>query len=195
MQDKKLEAICKAAKFLETGNVEAAGNVIMQDYPFRPVKRIKRKYRPRRIMEQFFHDGFIDRYSGKKLINPGILNVLSVKMPEVFPFHEHWKTSECHTAYWDFRPTIDHIDPLSLGGEDSLENWASTSMVNNAAKGNFTLEQLGWELKAKGDIKEWDGLSGLFVQIVKNDSSLLEEKNIKKWYNVTKQVMKERDGL
>lgn len=30
-------------------------------------------------MEQFFRDGFIDRYSGKKLINPGMLLTMSVK--------------------------------------------------------------------------------------------------------------------
>ena len=82
-------------------------------------------------MEQFVRDGFIDRYSGQKLVNPGLLKVLSHYMPETVPYHAHWKMESCHNAYWEFVPTVDHIYPVALGGTDSSENWATTSMLHN----------------------------------------------------------------
>lgn len=160
--ESKISVIESAANKLLTNDTIAAKDIIAQNYPFCPVKKESRKYTITEMMEQFFRDGFIDRYSGEKLINPGMLRVMSVKMPTEFPFHEHWKIDACHMAYWDFQPTVDHIYPIALGGKDIPENWASTSMINNSAKANFTLEQLGWTLKEKGDIREWDGLSNTF---------------------------------
>ena len=78
-------------------------------------------------MLQFCRDGFIDRYSGQKLVNPGMIRAFSHYFPEEFPFHKNWKMSECHIAYWEFIPTVDHIVPIALGGADNETNWASTS--------------------------------------------------------------------
>lgn len=78
---------------------------------------------------------------------------------------------------------------MSFGGEDTTENWATTSMLNNLAKSNFTLEQLGWTLKDKGDINNWDGLSKVFVDFVENDESLLKINRIKSYYIATKEAI------
>ena len=64
-------------------------------------------------------------------------------------------------------------------------------MVNNSIKNNFTLEQLGWTLKNKGDIQNWDGLSKIFIEIVEQDESLLRISRIKNYYTATKEVMEE----
>ncbi len=185
------EALTIAAEKISQGDIDSAKEIINTEYPFTPVKKEGRNYTTKQMMEQFCKDGFIDRYSGEELINPGMLRVMSELMPEEFPFHAHWKTDECHIAYWDYQPTVDHIYPIALGGVDAPENWASTSMVNNSAKSNFTLEQLGWTLKAPGKISEWDGLSRRFVQIVEDNNGLLDNKKIKEWYSVTKAVMKD----
>lgn len=185
----KIDTIIKATSLIADGDVGAAEQEINEGYPFVPVKKDGRNCTTKQMMEQFFRDGFIDRYSGKKLLNPGMLRVMSEKMPEAFPFQAHWKTAECHMAYWDYQPTVDHIFPIALGGKDEPSNWASTSMVNNSAKSNFTLEQLHWTLKPAGDIKEWDGLSSQFVKIAEQDKSLLHVKKIKDWYVVTKEVL------
>ncbi|MCD8150310.1 MAG: HNH endonuclease [Clostridiales bacterium] len=187
-QDQKLNALLEASKSLLVGDTTLARDIINEKYPFVPVEHMTRKYTTLQMMEQFFRDGFIDRYSGKRLLNPGILRVLSAKLPEAFPFHAHWKTSECHLAYWDYQPTVDHIFPIALGGQDEPENWATTSMLNNSAKSNFTLEQLGWSLKESGDISEWDGLSEMFVSIVEKDDALLEVAKIREWYQATRTV-------
>ena len=112
--------------------------------------------------------------------------MLSYYMPDVFPYHAHWKMEECHNVYWELVPTVDHIYPAALGGEDSEENWATTSMLHNSIKSNWTLEQLQWKLYGAGDYEEWDGLTALFVELVDADSSLLRDGYIKKWYKLSK---------
>ncbi|MDO4615928.1 MAG: HNH endonuclease [Lachnospiraceae bacterium] len=185
----EIDILSQVTNFLAVGNVDEAKQTISHEYPFTPVRKEGRNYTVREMLEQFCRDGFIDRYSGNKLIHPGILRVFSEKMPKEFPYQAHWKTDECHIAYWEYQPTIDHIYPISLGGADAPENWASTSMINNTAKGNFTLEQLGWTLKPAGDMNDWDGLSGKFLELVEADTSLLGIRKIKEWYIATKRIL------
>ena len=158
MTDDKAEVLRQVAILLHNKNFVLAEKMVNEKYPFTPIESSGRNYTVKQMVTQFFNDGFIDRYSGKRLVNPGILRIMSEMLPEAFPYQAHWKTDECHMAYWDLQPTVDHIYPVSLGGKDTSENWATTSMVNNSIKNNFTLEQLGWTLKDKGDIQNWDGL-------------------------------------
>ena len=80
---------------------------------------------------------------------------------------------------------MDHIYPVALGGADSEENWATTSMLHNSIKNNWTLEQLNWKLYDAGNYEEWDGLTGLFIELVNADTTLLEDSYIKKWYKLS----------
>ena len=106
-------------------------------------------------------------------------------MPETFPYHAHWKMEECHNAYWEFVPTVDHIYPVALGGADSMDNWATTSMLHNSIKSNWTLEQLNWKLYDAGDFDKYDGLTGLFIKLVETDNELLNDSYIKRWYRLS----------
>ena len=189
MTDDKAEVLRQVAILLHNKNFVLAEKMVNEKYPFTPIESSGRNYTVKQMVTQFFNDGFIDRYSGKRLVNPGILRIMSEMLPEAFPYQAHWKTDECHMADWDLQPTVDHIYPVSLGGKDTSENWATTSMVNNSIKNNFTLEQLGWTLKDKGDIQNWDGLSKIFLVIVEQDKSLLRISRIKSYYAATKEVM------
>lgn len=184
----KIDAIELAATRLLQHNPGAARSVIEAEYPFHRMTAQARNYTDKEKMQQFVHDGFIDRYSGQRLVNPGILKVLSYYMPEAFPYHAHWKMEECHNAYWEFVPTVDHIYPVALGGADSMENWATTSMLHNSIKNNWTLEQLNWKLYDPGDFHAYDGLTGLFVQLVEADNQLLSDTYIKRWYRLSAAV-------
>lgn len=183
---KKAEIIEKISECLISADKNGARRIIADKYPFVVLKRDSRTYTVRQKMEQFSRDGFIDRYSGERLVNPGMLKVISVYFPEEFPYHSHWKTTETHQAYWELVPTIDHIIPIANGGKDAPENWATTSMLNNSIKSNWTLEQLRWSLYPQGDMKDWDGLTHSFVEIVGRDNTLLEDAYIKQWYDVSK---------
>ena len=194
--DKNIDVLKQAAEYILAGKTEEAGTVIRKEYPFTPISKESRSYNKTKQMEQFFKDGFIDRYFGTKLINPGMLRILSEKLPGKFTFHSNGETYESHVIYRDFQPSMDHIVPISRGGKDDQSNWATTSVKGNSAKGIYTLEQLNWHLYLKGDIHEWDGLSGIFMKLVEKEPKLKQLNGVNSWYNATKQVMKTfKDGF
>ena len=178
----KGEVLKRVAINLLSQNKSEAIKIIQNDYPFVYLPREKRMYTDKQKIKQFIKDGFIDRYSGQRLVNPGLLKVISYYLPNVFPYHPHWKMDECHNAYWELIPTVDHIHPIALGGTDSEENYATTSMLHNSIKNNWTLEQLQWTLYPAGDYTEWDGLTNLFIKLVEQDKELLKDTYIKRWY-------------
>ena len=101
----KIDVIEQAAQKLLKHNIAGARSVIETEYPFHELTAQGRNYTDKQKMAQFIRDGFIDRYSGQRLVNPGILKVMSYYMPETFPYHAHWKMEECHNAYWELVPT------------------------------------------------------------------------------------------
>jgi hypothetical protein len=115
----------------------------------------------------FVRDGFIDRYSGNRLLFPPVLRLLSVMLPDAFPFHCNWKMNKTHPAYWELFPTLDHIVPVARGGPDHEDNLVSTSMLRNSAKANLTLEELGWSINPPGDMNQWDGMLAWCVELLR----------------------------
>lgn len=95
--------------------------------------------------------------------------------------------SETHTAYWELFPTIDHVVPVARGGVDDHTNWVTTSMLRNAAKANWTLEELGWQLVPPGDSKQWDGLISWFVECLEYEQSHLADKYVRSWHRAATQ--------
>ncbi len=174
------------ANMLLAGNKAAAKTIICQEYPHTYYEIEKRAYTMAQKMNQFIIDGFIDRYTGEKLLNPGILKILSNYFPNEFPYQPHWKMTDTHIAYWELVPTLDHIYPIAKGGHDDESNWVTTSMKNNSMKSNYTIDEIHWTLYPKGDIADWDGLTGVFLELVNNDKELLKDSYIKTWYRASK---------
>jgi hypothetical protein len=54
-------------------------------------------------------------------------------------------------------------------------------MAKNAAKANFTMEEIDWKLLPKGDVKVWDGQLAWFLAEVERDPALLNLPYIKDW--------------
>ena len=193
-RDKSIIISNIAAMLLEN-NKTAAEAIIHQEYPHTYFEIEKRTYTLTEKMLQFINDGFIDRYTGKKLLNPGILKIISHYFPNDFPYHPHWKMTETHIAYWELIPTLDHIYPLARGGADTMENRVTTSMKNNSIKSNYTIEEIQWNLYPKGSIADWDGLTDVFLKLVHNNKELLEDPYIKNWYNASKTAFFHHDKL
>ena len=187
MTDNSL-TVMKVCKLLSMNDIEASRDIIQKEYPFTYTKGGKRAYSLKQVLAIFIRDGFIDRYSGKKLIFPGALKVLSNIFPEDFPYHQHGKMDECHIAYWELIPTIDHILPITKGGKDDESNLICTSMLKNSAKANFTIDELGWSILPAGDYREWDGMLTWFVEYVSNNLDLLDDGYIKKWFKATNRI-------
>ena len=189
MAKDKSNVIFDIATMLLENNKEAAKTIICEEYPHTYYEIEKRTYTMNQKMKQFMKDGFIDRYTGEKLLNPGMLKVISHYFPEVFPYHPHWKMTDTHIAYWELVPTIDHIYPIAKGGHDDEENWVTTSMKNNSIKSNYTIDEIHWNLYPKGSIDDWDGLTRLFIDLVNNDNELLKDSYIKSWYKASVDIV------
>jgi hypothetical protein len=93
---KALTSVCRA---IQAGSTADAVAILKRDYGWNPFKEpMKRSSNIDKKMRIFRRDGFIDRYSGNRLVFPGTLRLLSLLMKDDFPYHPHWKTSVCHPA-------------------------------------------------------------------------------------------------
>jgi hypothetical protein len=183
----KAEVIKLVCRALLVGNSVEASRIAREEYPFTPSAKVSRKMTESRMTRIFLRDGFIDRYSGERLIFPGTLRLLSHLMPDEFPAHPNWKMSESHIVFWELFPTIDHVHPVARGGTNDDDNCVTTSMIRNSAKSNWTLEELGWRLVQPGDMQEWDGLLDWFTTLVSNDKAHLADTYLRRWYYAAKQ--------
>lgn len=178
----KPDVLAEVCAALLDGNREHAVATLKDEYPFEPVEKASRSYTANQMTCIFVRDGFIDRYSGKRLVFPAALRLISKALPNHFPYHPNWKMSETHVAYWKLCPTIDHVIPISRGGKDEATNWVCTSMLRNGIKANWKLDELGWELVGAGDMSEWDGLIGWFMRYTEKHDELLDNSRyLRQW--------------
>ena len=165
---------------------DEAGAILRKRYPFVPLINVGRRYSVRQMLTAFVRDGFIDRYCGARLVCVAALRLISKRLPDQFPFQTNWRTDACHFAFWELAPTLDHIMPVSRGGTDDERNWVTTSMLRNSAKGNFTLDELGWSLYPSGDMKDWDGLLGWFIEQANADRAVLDDPYLREWFTASR---------
>lgn len=184
----KHQVIADVCSFLDEDNLSGAVDLLKREYPFTPAETVERKYGEQQALEVFMRDGFVDRYSGARLVFPGALRILALRLPTEFPYHPNWKMTSTHLAFWELSPTVDHIVPIARGGVDAEVNWATTSMLRNSAKANWTLEELGWTLQPPGDLRAWDGLLAWFSRHVASHPELLQNPRIATWQRAALRV-------
>ncbi|MFA4916250.1 MAG: HNH endonuclease signature motif containing protein [Syntrophales bacterium] len=182
-------AIEKIFLKLLAGKAMEASHLADREFPFEPAMPSERHYNPSQAMKVFVRDGFLDRYSGKQLLFPGILRLLSVTLPTAFPFQQHWKMSQTHIIFWQLFPTLDHVIPISRGEADDEGNLVCTSMLRNSAKANWTLDELGWQLHPPGNLGVWDGLTGLFLRFIEKEPNALSTSYLKSWHKAAISVL------
>src|SRR5262249_834479 len=129
----------------------------------------------------FIRDGFVDRYTGQRLVFPPVLRMISSALPEKFPYHPNWKTPVTHPAYWEIGATIHHVVPITRGGADEPGNWVTASMGRNSAKMNWTLAELGWELQDPGDFAAWDGLLSWYIEYGSRHPEAVADSGLRQW--------------
>ena len=174
-----IQCACLAAA---AGQDTTARELLRAHYPFQPISKIKRACSLRQSIAIFERDGFIDRYTGTRLVYPGALYLLSALLPEDFPSHRNGKMDRTHLAFWELFPTIDHVVPVACGGADDGSNWVCTSMRSNQIKAHWRLEDLGWTLYPPGDPAQWDGLLAWFRQVIGKYQPLVEQHSLlRRW--------------
>lgn len=162
-----------------------------EKYPFVNSSSQKRQYSRYQMCKIFLRDGFIDRYSGDKLLFPGLIKILTIEFPDIFKYHRNWKMSDTHMIYWDLCPTVDHLIPVARGGGDNYSNLITTSMIRNSAKSNWTIEEIGWKLFDKGKFEDWDGLVNYFLELTRKNPDYEQDKYVYSWKWNLQRAMKE----
>ncbi|MBY6315184.1 HNH endonuclease [Rhodococcoides kroppenstedtii] len=189
----KADVLARACAALSAGDADTAKAIIDTDYPLSIGTKAQRKYTLTEAMRTFYRDGFLDRYSGTRLVHPGALRTLSIVMPREFPAHPNGKLTETHFALWELFPTIDHLHPVARGGADDASNWVTTSMLRNSAKAHWTLSELGWSLHDAGDVQHWDGLSSWFIDYLADHPDLASSSAyLRRWLRASREVLAER---
>ena len=173
--DSKAGVLFDVCSALAVGDSCSAKATLGSEYPFVPAEKIARRFSVHQSMKLFMRDGFVDRYTGNRLVNPGVLRLLHVVFGDDFPAHPNWKVSETHPAFWELFPTVDHVVPVSRGGPDDASNWVTASMLSNQAKAQWSVDDLGWKLHPVGAVEEWDGLSRWLVDYVAANPAVLTE--------------------
>lgn len=179
-----VDAITEVCSALTKKDFSKAKEIIREKYHHEKPLKARKSFTKKEQLEIFIRDGFIDRYSGDKLLFPGVLCILSHLLSDVFPYQTNWKTDECHQAWWNLFPSIDHIVPLAFGGTNEKNNLVCTSMKRNMAKSTSTLDEIGWNIFPEGNLEEWDGMLKWFIDYVEKNPELLENNDIKNWYKV-----------
>jgi len=179
--DDKAAVLAEVCAALSRDRPGEASAVLRKRYPFVPITNAGRRYLVRRMLSVFVRDGFIDCYSGARLVCPAALRLISKRLPEQFPFQLNWRMDACHIGFWELAATIDHVVPVARGGADDPSNSVTTSMLRNSAKANFTLDELGWKRHAPGGMKAWDGLLGWFIDQANADPAIRDDRYLVAW--------------
>ena len=176
----KGRVIADVCRVLSGRGPSDAAALLHRQYPFRPEGITKRRFRPLEYTRVFIR-GFLDRYTGERLLFPPVLRLLSWARPDRIPYHPNWKTDVTHPAYWEVGATIDHLVPVTRGGVDVPENWMTTSMARNSAKMNWTLAEIGWHLHPPGDVREWDGMLGWCLEYSATHEEAAAGSGVRRW--------------
>ena len=96
-----VDLVCQA---LARDDRRGAAAIAREEYPFTAARNAARRYSEYQMTQLFTRDGFIDRYSGDRLVFPGTLRLLSTLMPEEFPAHPNWTKLDRLTPFsWSER--------------------------------------------------------------------------------------------
>ena len=178
----KVDAISAVCTKLAADALDDAASILRRDFPFAPEPITRRQYGPLESTRIFLRDGFVDRYTGERLIYPPVFRILSFVLPEEFPFHPAWRADATHPAYWQLGATLDHVVPVSRGGADEPANWVTTSVAHQGTRNDATLEELGWSLVPPGDAAAWDGMLGWFMQYTEAHPASLAYASVRQWH-------------
>ncbi len=194
MQEQRNEHDCLAELLICAGSDAAHGRLaegekqILIGWPHKKAERTRRSISDRQKIEVFLSDGFRCRYSGDRLFFGGYLTALSALWPEAFPAHPHGKSDEAHDAYWSHFASVEHVDPVSIGGKESKDNWITTSMARNQVRSRYSLHALGWSIRARERSDDWDGGTSLFIQLIQAHPGLLDDARwgqyLRRWHKI-----------
>jgi 5-methylcytosine-specific restriction endonuclease McrA len=109
----------------------------------------------------FDRDRYQCRYCSRKLILPAVLRLVSHLCPDEFPYHMQGKATEIHPLAAVWRAEIDHVVPVSRGGDPyGGNNLVTACTACNRRKGSQLLEEIPEMTLRNAPLdRNWAGLS------------------------------------
>ena len=123
----------------------------------------------------FSRDRWYCRYCGDSVFFSPILKVLEKISPGHGYYHPNGKSSEMIPLFANKFASVDHINPVSKGGENNLDNYVTSCWECNLKYGNKTQEEgkpIPNPINTLDD--KWDGLSSLYPKLSDKDDKWIE---------------------
>jgi 5-methylcytosine-specific restriction endonuclease McrA len=144
MPDDRTSLLSSICTSLAQNDIPSARRKLTDSWRFTPKEVTKRTVTQAQALDVYFRDKFTCRYCGTKVVFPGTLRLMSILIPEDFPYHPNWKTDKTHPAYWELVASCDHLVPVARGGGSGMDNLVTACYRCNSSKANWTVEELGW---------------------------------------------------
>lgn len=129
------------------------------------ISRTARPSSSRRLLARVYQrDGWRCRYCGRRVVVPGILEIMGTLFPSDFPFPpgHNMPTNGTHPAAIRMYPNVDHVLPGSQGGSWTADdNLVTACTICNQKKG----DRLGWTCGALS-VDHWDGLAHYYRALI-----------------------------
>ncbi len=123
-------------------------------------------------------DRWCCRYCGRPVIFAPAMKQLEKISPAHGYYHAHWKRQ--HSQLLDeIGATVDHIQAVSNGGCNSIDNYNTSCWRCNLDKKDKPLEN--WGKIVESLPSSWDGLSSLFVRFYDDESA---DSTDRQWYRL-----------
>jgi hypothetical protein len=114
------------------------------------------------IATVYARDHYHCRYCGERVILTAVMRLVSRLYPGLFPYHPNWKADSTHPAFISRSATLDHVQPITGGGDPTdPANMVTACWGCNRRKGDLRLDEIGWALLEPSD-SSWRGLTELF---------------------------------
>jgi len=189
LDDPYPEALKRALQQVAAADL-AAARAVLTEIRFDPEPKRKDREPPKSVIARVYaRDCYQCRYCGERTILPAVMRLLARLFPDEFPYHPNWKADATHPAFVSRSTTLDHLVPIAGGGDPVDEaNLVTACWGCNRRKGDLTLDELGWELRAPAD-PDWRGLTEYFepAWIAAGRPVLGEEESA--WMNATRRVL------
>lgn len=117
-------------------------------------------------------DRWVCQYCGRPVFFGPTLKLLEKLSPSHGYYHPHGKASEMLLLFRWLWASIDHVKPISKGGEDTEDNYVTACWECNLKIGNKTKEEgKPGPGKRKKSIEtvNWDGLSSIYTKLSERD--------------------------
>lgn len=166
-------------------------NLVREKWPHLGAMRTARSISPLQRLRVFKADGFRCRYTGDLLLFPPYLRILSSLWPKSFPYHSNWKSEVTHVAYWSHTASLEHVEPVAVGGAESEDNWITTSAARNQVRSRYSLKALGWQIQPRNPLPDWDGGLQAFLHLMEAHSALLDGPHgahLKQWQKWVREI-------